>query len=171
MIIHARLTDRAKEGYTEVVNVDDPPRDGSDVEERAKRVSRALWLAFTIFAVAFVGDSTYQITKGVFGWESRGERANAECAAGIRTLETAVRDGRIRSLKYAEEHAALTEFENAKKDAWQKRADVESACGADDPSRVAFAALLRIDRAEEAAIRQRARTVTAPEHDLRALVP
>lgn len=150
-----------------MVTVADPSR----AEERAKRVSWGLWLAFTIFAIAFVGDSTYQIIKGVFGWESRGARANAECAEGIRALEAAVRAGRTLSLKHAEEHAALREFESAKQEAWKKRAEVENACSADDPSRAAFAALLRIDRAEEAAIRQRARTVTAPEHDLRALVP
>ncbi len=160
----ARLTDRAEQGYIEVVS-------GSGKSERAKRFSQALWVVFTVFAVAFVVDSTYEIVKGVFGWESVGAHASADCAAGIQPLEAAIADGKMRSLKQTEEHVALAEFRSAKAAAWASEEKVRADCSKDDASRAAFAALLRISLAEETAIRQRSRTVAPPFRDLRALVP
>ena len=162
--MRARLTDRAEQGYIEVVS-------GPGKSERAKRFSQALWVVFTLFAIAFVVDSTYEIVKGVFGWEAVGAHASAECAAGIQPLEAAIAEGKMRSLRQTDEHVALAEFRAAKESVWTSEKSVREACSKDDASRAAFAALLRIDLAEETAIRQRSRTVTPPFRDLRALVP
>jgi len=146
------LTHAARERYT--------PRVPSP-----KRIRSAIYAVFTVAAAAFVISSTAQIAIAVFAEPSAPSSGGTNpgapsvppaCAAGVRTLVVAVDRGVAAAAGAADAAEAEKRYRAARSPEWDdaKRRELVEPCAADARGADAVAAVARLDRAAEGAIRR-----------------
>ena len=130
-----------------------------------KRITSVVYAAFVVVAAAFVISSTVQIARSVLAEPSPGA-ANAPpvtvapaCAEGVRTLAAAVDRGVAAAATATDRQDGELRYRSARGPEWDepKRAELLRPCS--DPSASthgtdAVAAVTRLDRAAEGAIRR-----------------
>lgn len=127
-----------------------------------KRITSATYAIFTVLAAAFVISSTYQIAKGVFAEPSPGEATPASvplapaCAEGVRSLALAVDRGVAAAATATDRTDAERRYREARRPEWDepKQRELVGPCASDAHGADAVAAVSRLDRAAEGAIRR-----------------
>ncbi len=144
----ARLTHAASERYT--------PRVPSP-----KRIQSAIYAVFTVAAAAFVISSTAQIAIAVFAEPATTTSPStsavpAACAAGVRTLAVAVDRAVAAAAVAADAADAQKRYRAARSPEWDdaKHRELLEPCAGDARGADAVAAVARLDRAAEGAIRR-----------------
>ena len=145
----ARLTHAARERYT--------PRVPSP-----KRITSAVYAAFVVVAGAFVVSSTVQIAQAVLAEPAPGAAAPATiaiapaCAEGVRTLAVAVDRGVAAAASATDRADAQRRYRTARSPEWDdaKQRELVQPCASDPHGDDAVAAVTRLDRAAEGAIRR-----------------
>ena len=145
----ATLTHAATERYT--------PRVPSP-----KRITSVVYAVFVIAAAAFVISSTVQIAIGVLSEPAPGAAAPAPvpvppaCAEGVRTLAVAVDRGVAAAAAATDRADAERRYRAARSPEWEapKHGELVQACAGDSRGIDAVAAVARLDRAAEGAIRR-----------------
>jgi hypothetical protein len=126
-------------------------------------ITRAVHVATTVFSVIFVGASAAQIIPAVFGIgieplpSTPAASPESECADGVRSLALALDRATEAAWSPRTAHAvtmggtdhALEAFRAGLVPEWNAAASVEKACGTAREGWEAWAALLRLRRAEE----------------------
>ena len=144
----ARLTHAASGRYTPRVS--------------PKRITSAIYAVFTVVAAAFVISSTYEIAVAVFKEPARGAPAPASvnvapaCAAGVRSLAVAVDRGVAAAAGATDPAEASLRYRAARSPEWDevKQRELVQPCDGDAHGADAVAAVSRLDRAAEGAIRR-----------------
>lgn len=147
----ARLTHARRGRYTPRV----PP----------KRITSVVYAAFVIVAAAFVISSTVQIAGSVLAEPSPGAESGATvtvapaCAEGVRTLALAVDRGVAAAATATDRGDGERRYRAARGAEWDepRRTELLQACterGAGAAGTDAVAAISRLDRAAEGAIRR-----------------
>jgi hypothetical protein len=144
---------------------------------RERRVRAAVYAVYGAFATAFVILSTWQIIAQVFGFTAAPLTAGVPappstagpCAEGIRAFSAALDRGVAASSTARTEAEALAQMRAAMPE-WEREAAIASTCGADPRGAEAWAALLRLRRAEEGAAGRRVVDVAAVRRDVEAYV-
>jgi hypothetical protein len=127
---------------------------------QGRRIAHAVVL---VVAVAFVGDSALQIIPAVFGLGIRQVPAGPpgspelECVQGVfslaRALDRASADAwsprAARAVTQADDDPAIQAFRSGLLPEWSAEAKVENACAQSREGLEAWAALVRLRRAEE----------------------
>jgi hypothetical protein len=142
----ARLTHARRERYTPRVS--------------PKRITSAIYAVFTLVAAAFVVSSTYQIAVGVMA-EAASPTAPLTinlapaCADGVRSLAAAVDRGVTAAAGATDKAEAERRYRLARSPEWDeaKQRELVEPCAADAHGADAVAAVSRLDRAAEGAIR------------------
>jgi hypothetical protein len=139
-----------------------------------KRIRTAVYGVFTAFAAVFILFSTRSIIWGVFGLDApvaAAAPAGRACAEKIAGLARAL-DRRMAATSGARsEPEALARMHAALAPEWDTEAETAAACADDPRGADAWAALLRLKRAEEGAAGRRA-ALTGPMHrELEAYLP
>lgn len=145
----ATLTHAASERYT--------PRVASP-----KRITSAIYAVFSVGAAAFVVSSTLQIAFAVLSEPAPGAAAPAPvkvppaCAEGVRTLALAVDRGVSAAATATDRGDAERRYRTARSPEWDgpKHGELVQACADDSRGIDAVAAVARLDRAAEGAIRR-----------------
>jgi hypothetical protein len=127
-----------------------------------KRITSAVYAAFVVVAAAFVVSSTVQIAQSVLAEPAPGAPAPASvavapaCAEGVRTLAGAVSRGVAAAAAATDRGAAERRYRAARSPEWDegKRSQLVQPCSADAHGDDAVAAVSRLDRAAEGAIRR-----------------
>jgi hypothetical protein len=145
----ATLTHAASERYT--------PRVPSP-----KRITSAVYAVFSVVAAAFVVSSTWQIAVAVLSEPSPGAAAPAPvpvppaCAQGVRSLVLAVDRGVTAAASATDRSDGERRYRTARSPEWDapKHEELVQACAGDARGIDAVAAVARLDRAAEGAIRR-----------------
>lgn len=127
-----------------------------------KRITSGIYGVFTVLAAAFVVSSTYQIAVGVFAEPAPGAAAGPAvavapaCAEGVRTLAVAVDRGVVAAAGVTDRAEAERRYRAARSPEWDdtRRSELVGPCAADARGADAVAAVSRLDRAAEGAIRR-----------------
>jgi hypothetical protein len=119
------------------------------------RIRSAVYGVYFTFAAAFIILSTTSIMQGVFGsaLEGHGLPIPTECAKGIRDALANLEAARVRFGSREGEDRAVSVFQE---DAFRGWTGLEATCGASERGLEAFAALIRLRRASERAVRRQA---------------
>ena len=126
-----------------------------------KRITSAIYAVFTLVAAAFVISSTYQIAVGVMAEPADGAAAGSAvnvgpaCAAGVRSLAVAVDRGVAAAAGATRRDEAERRYRAARSPDWDdtKHHELVEPCSTDPHGADAVAAVTRLDRAAEGAIR------------------
>jgi hypothetical protein len=126
-----------------------------------KRITSAIYAVFTVLAAAFVISSTYQIAVGVMAEPAEGASTGAPvplppaCAAGVRSLAMAVDRGVAAAAGATSRADAESRYRAARSPEWDdaKQRELVEPCRGDARGADAVAAVSRLDRAAEGAIR------------------
>ena len=145
----ARLTHAARERYT--------PRVASP-----KRITSAVYAVYVVAAAAFIISSTAQIAVAVFaepapaGSPSTSPAVAPECAAGVRTLAGAVDRGVAAAGGAGDPAEAAQKYRAARRPEWDEaqQRELVAPCAGSARGADAVAAVGRLDRAAEGAIRR-----------------
>jgi hypothetical protein len=158
-------------------DVDDDPG-LSAARLRGRRVALAL---FTVVAVAFIGSSTVQITRAVFGLglEPLPARASAGspeqlCASGIHALAQALdrESGRLSTVASAANDAdTMKALRPGLSPEWDHADEVRAACNAAQGGPSAWASLERLRIAEEQSGRLGRDELSSVRSDVAAHLP
>lgn len=142
---------------------------------------RAVYVAFTLFVLAFVSVSTYEILSVALGFAPAapldssgpsGPEASHECTDGVRAMADAVDAAAKRAIAAGTERAATDLFREALADTWNPREKpTEAACSAVPRGRDAFAAVLRLRQAQEGFVRRQVVEVAPLRRDVSAYLP
>jgi hypothetical protein len=143
------LTHAARERYT--------PRVPSP-----KQITSAIYGVFAVLASAFVVSSTVQIASSVLAEPSPGAAAPAPvpvpkaCAEGVRSLAVAVDRGVGAAASATDRADGERRYRAARSPEWDapKHAELVQPCAGDSRGIDAVAAVARLDRAAEGAIRR-----------------
>jgi hypothetical protein len=127
-----------------------------------KRITSAVYAAFTVVAAFFVISSTYQIAAAVFAEPAPGAANPAAvnvapaCAAGVRTLAVAVDRGLAAAAGLTDAAEAEKRYRAARSPEWDeaRQQELVQPCTGDARGADAVAAVTRFDRAAEGAIRR-----------------
>ncbi|MDB4936192.1 MAG: hypothetical protein JWP87_3164 [Labilithrix sp.] len=127
-----------------------------------KRITSAVYAAFVVVAAAFVISSTVQIARSVLAEPAPGAPTPASvavapaCASGVRTLAVAVDRGVAAAAAATDRDEAEKRYRAARSPEWDdaKRRELVQPCGTDPHGDDAVAAVTRLDRAAEGAIRR-----------------
>jgi hypothetical protein len=127
-----------------------------------KRITSAIYAVFTVLAAAFVISSTYQIAVGVMSEPSPGAAAPPPvtlapaCAEGVRSLAVAVDRGVAAAASATDRNDAERRYRAARSPEWDdaKQRELVLPCAGDTHGTDAVAAVSRLDRAAEGAIRR-----------------
>ena len=127
-----------------------------------KRITSAIYAVFTLLAAAFVISSTYQIAVAVLSEPAPGEPAPPAvtlapaCAEGVRILAVAVDRGVAAAAAATDRTDAERRYRAALRPEWDeaKQRELVLSCTADARGADAVAAVSRLDRAAEGAIRR-----------------
>ncbi len=124
-----------------------------------KRVTRVVYGAFVALAAAFILSSVWQIASQLFGFGAASrpvQHVGPQCAAAIQQDVLAI------DLALAEPTTALggddavNAYQQHKKREWQDQEKLTQCCAGDPAATQAIAAVMRLDRAAESAVRRRA---------------
>ena len=126
-----------------------------------KRITSAIYGIFTVLAGAFVISSTYQLAVGVFAEPAPGETAptvtlGPTCQSGVRSLAIAVDRGVAAAAGATSRADAERRYHAARSPEWDEATQRELVrpCESDARGAEAVAAVSRLDRAAEGAIRR-----------------
>ena len=126
------------------------------------RIRTLVYGLYVTFAAAFVLLCVKEIVVGVFGLRE-GTVATAApgstgqaCAAGIRDLVRALDRGVLAANAARDEKDAVARLDAALAPEWDRETTLAATCGSDANGAEAWAALLRLRRAEEGAAGRRA---------------
>ena len=127
-----------------------------------KRISSAIYGVFSVGAAAFVVSSTLQIASAVLSEPAPGAAAPAAvpvppaCAESVRTLAVAVDRGVTAAATATDRGDAERRYRTARNPEWDapKHGELVQACAGDSRGIDAVAAVARLDRAAEGAIRR-----------------
>jgi len=121
-------------------------------------VSRVVYGAFIVFTTAFVLSIAVQVIPAVYT-EPSGSSASSgvgrACADGLRELARASEAARLEASRGRDRKEAARAFEDGRRSAWSRHAEIARICEGDPRGIDALAAVYRFDRAAEAdAVRQ-----------------
>ncbi len=143
----------------------DAPKQRPAAGERGRagaRIRTIVYGLYVAFAAAFVLLCVKELVVGVFGMRE-GTVASAPagspgraCADGIGDLLRALDRGVLAASAARDEKDAVTRLDAALAPEWDREAALATTCGADANGAEAWAALLRLRRAEEGAAGRRA---------------
>jgi hypothetical protein len=146
----ARLTQEASERYTRRV-------------PSPKRITSAVYAVYVVAASAFIISSTAQIAVAVFAEpapegssKAPSEAVAPACAAGVRTLASAVDRGVAAAGAAADPAEAAKKYRAARSPEWDEaqQRELVAPCAGNARGADAVAAVGRLDRAAEGAIRR-----------------
>ena len=172
-----RLTRRAPEGYCRCSMPTAPAKSPPDDERSAgvrRRVTSLVYAAYVAFTIGFILLCTKSIMAGVFHPEhpqTLDTRAGKACADGVRTLAAALDRGMIAAVSARDEVAASSAFQQAIASDWEREASVGTECKADPRGADAFAALLRLRRAQEGFLGRQLVEIAPLRRDVEAYLP
>jgi hypothetical protein len=131
----------------------------------SRRIRTAVYGVFVAFAAVFVVFSTRSIIWGVFAIDAENVLAPAGRACGekIAGLAAALDRGVAATSAARTEPEALARMHAALAPEWDAEPEIAAACAQDPRGADAWAALLRLKRAEEGAAGRRA-ALTGPMH-------
>lgn len=139
------------------------------------RLRTVVYGAYVTFAAVFVLLCVEEIVVGVFGLRA-GTIATAPpgspghaCAEGIRDLAKALDRGVLAANAARDEKDAVRRLDAALAPDWDREPALAAACGSDANGAEAWAALLRLKRAEEGAAGRRAVLVGPMREDVARL--
>ena len=126
-----------------------------------KRITSAIYGVYTVIAAGFIVQSTYEIARAVFAEPANGAPAPAKiplpaaCETGVRTLAVAVDRGVAAAAGATDRSEAERRYRAARSPEWdeQKQRELVEPCASDARGADAVAAVSRLDRAAEGAIR------------------
>lgn len=126
-----------------------------------KRVTSAIYAVFTVVAAAFVVSSTYQLAVAVLAEPAPGGPAPVAvnlapaCADAVRSLAVAVDRGVAAAAGATDQGDAERRYRAARLPEWEesKQRELVQPCAAEARGLDAVAAVSRLDRAAEGAIR------------------
>ena len=126
------------------------------------RITSTVYTVFSVCAAAFVVSSTWQIAVGVLSEPAPGAAAPAPvavppaCAEGVRTLAVAVDRGVAAAASATDRGDAERRYRAARSPEWDapKHEALVQPCAGDARGIDAVAAVSRLDRAAEGAIRR-----------------
>lgn len=126
-----------------------------------KRVTSAIYAVFTVVAGAFVISSTYQLAVGVFAEPAPGDTIptvplGPACQGGVRTLAMAVERGVAAAAGAPSRAEAEHRYQAARGPEWEEARlrELVRPCELEARGAEAVAAVSRLDRAAEGAIRR-----------------
>lgn len=127
-----------------------------------KRITSAIYAVFTLLAAAFVISSTYQIAVAVLAEPAPGEAApppvavGPACSDGVRSLAGAVDRGVAAAAAATDRTDAERRYRAARSPEWDeaRQRELVGPCAGDARGLDAVAAVTRLDRAAEGAIRR-----------------
>jgi hypothetical protein len=122
---------------------------------KRSRIRTAVFAVYFTFAAAFVILSTTSIMQGVFGSALEGHTLPlpTDCTLGIRALTRRLELARVRFGSGESEDSAVASFQKDAFDDWSR---TEVACKASERGLEAFAAVVRLRKASERAVRRQA---------------
>jgi hypothetical protein len=126
-----------------------------------KRITSAVYAVFTLVAGAFVISSTYQLAAGVFTEPASPTAApvvalGPACASGIQSLAGAVERGVAAAAAASTRAEAERRYQAARSPEWDhpRQHELILPCATEARGADAVAAVSRLDRAAEGAIRR-----------------
>jgi hypothetical protein len=150
------LTHAPRERYTGRVPAGEQP-----ARKRSTPATRAVYAVFVALAAAFIVSSTVQIAQEVFAepgpsGDAPGAVAPA-CAAGLRTLASAVDRGLAAAGAASDAADAERRYRAARSPEWDpaRQQELVRPCEGDAHGVAAIAAMARLDRAAEGAVQRR----------------
>jgi hypothetical protein len=138
-----------------------------------KRIRTAVYGMYVAFAAAFVLSSAGSVIWGLFGAEAAPTTAPAgrACGAAIARLAQALDRGVAATSAARTDVDALARMRAALVPEWDAEADGAATCAEDPHGADAWAALLRLKRAEEGAVASRAAHTGSAHRELEAYLP
>ncbi len=125
-----------------------------------KRVTRVVYGAFVALAAAFIVSSVWQIASQLFGFgpamRPDAPRVGAPCAAAIQQDLLAIDLALSEPTMVLGGDEAVKVYERAKQRGWQDHDKLTQCCAGDPAAAEAIAAVIRLDKAAESAVRRRA---------------
>jgi hypothetical protein len=141
----------------------------------ARRIRTAVYGVFVAFAAAFIVLSGRNVIWGVFGLDAEpapaGAPAGRVCGEKIAALAHALDRGVAAAAGAHTEPEAMARMRAALAPEWEAEADSSAACAADPHGAAAWAALLRLRRAEEVAVARHVAQTGPLRHELAAYLP
>lgn len=134
---------------------------------RGRSITSAIFVGIvTVFIVI----TTWQVARGVFG-KSTTKASVAPppaCVAGISRLSSALDRALGSTSQLADERAIDAAFASAARPEWDDSSKVEADCAKTQEGQDAFAALLRLRRAEESFLHRQAAELSPMKQDVEA---
>jgi hypothetical protein len=143
----------------------------SDETRPGSRRGRSIVSALFVGVVSvFIVVTTAQVGAGVFGKSASraGVAPPAACVAGISRLTPALDRALGAASPIGDDSASLATFAAATLPEWNDSQDIESTCSATPEGQEAFAAVLRLRRAEEALLHKDVAELSPMRRDVEA---
>ena len=143
----------------------------------ARRVKSAVFAAYTAFAILFILLSIKALVLGVFHTDPTklgGAPPNPTektCADGIRALTAALDRAMVAAAAVHEDAETLAAFRGALSPEWRDQDRLGAVCGSEPRGADAYAALLRLRRAEEGFLGRQVVEIAPLRRDVEAYVP
>lgn len=141
----------------------------SGESRRGRSIASAIFVGIVS---VFIVITTWQVARGVFGKGGTSAKAGIApppaCIAGISRLGGALDRAVAAASQSSDEHAVNAAFANAVKPEWDDSDKVQADCAATPEGQDAFAALLRLRRAEETSLERHVAEVSPMKRDVEA---
>jgi hypothetical protein len=157
--------------------VDEKDSPAERARRTKRRVSSVVYAVYVAVTSAFILLSIKALMDGVFHEPETGSPAavvastGKACADGVRTLATALDRGMAAAATAKDEPGAKASFERAISPEWDREAAVGTDCKTDLRGADAFAALLRLRRAEEGFLGRQVVEIAPLRRDVEAYAP
>jgi hypothetical protein len=139
----------------------------SGESRRGRSIVSAL---FVSIVSVFIVITTWQVARGVFGkGVMKASVAPAPiCVAGVSRLNDALDRALAAASPLTDEHAIDAAFANAARPEWDDSSKVEADCAGTQEGQDAFAALLRLRRADESFLHREVAELSPMKQDVEA---
>ncbi len=138
----------------------------------SRRGRRIVSAAFVGVVSVFIVITTVQVGRGVFGKgapsANGGIAPPPACVAGIARLDAALDRAMMTTSRITEEDAVTPAFAQSTLPEWNESPKVEEDCNATPEGKEAFAAILRLRRAEESLLHRQVGELSPMKQDVEA---
>ena len=139
----------------------------------SRKVTRVVYGAFVGITAVFVGGLIVEVAMQVFAGETpKVEALAADCAQGVKSLESAVNRGIAAGLGGADIDVddAVARYRGARDEEWKKLDAVATSCAAQPRGKEAMAALARLDRQAEGIVRRQTAELRAVRREVDSFI-
>jgi hypothetical protein len=142
------------------------------VSKANRKVTRVVYGVFVTVTAVFVGGLILEVALQVFAGEKpKVEALAAECAQGVKALESAVNRGIASGLGTdADVDAAVARYRGTRDEEWKRLDTVAASCAAQPRGKEAMAALARLDRQAEGIVRRQTAELQAVRREVDSFI-